>query len=162
MIDNDLRIRRLQQEAADPSVGLLLLDVVLGEGAHPDPSAELAPAIAEARATREIEVVVVLVGTDEDPQDRAAQAEQLKAAGAIVFDDTARMVRHAVDRLRSGVPPRAEAQFLAEPVAAINVGIETFYDSLREQGAEAVHVDWRPPAGGDERLQAILRKMKGA
>jgi FdrA protein len=38
MIDNDLRIRRLRTEAADPEVGLVLLDVVLGEGAHPDPA----------------------------------------------------------------------------------------------------------------------------
>ena len=45
MMDNDLRLRRLRQEAADPEVGLILLDVMLGEGAHPDPAAELAPAI---------------------------------------------------------------------------------------------------------------------
>ena len=49
MIDNDLRIRRLKQEAADPEVGLILLDVVLGEGSHPDPASELAPAIQEIR-----------------------------------------------------------------------------------------------------------------
>ena len=45
MIDNDLRIRRMQQEAADPEVGMILFDVVLGEGSHPDPASELAPVI---------------------------------------------------------------------------------------------------------------------
>jgi FdrA protein len=45
--------------------------------------------------------------------------------------------------------------------AVINVGLETFYTSLVAQGAPAIHVDWRPPAGGDERLMGILAKMKG-
>ena len=43
MMDNDLRLRRLEIEAADPQVALLLLDVVLGYGAHPDPASDLAP-----------------------------------------------------------------------------------------------------------------------
>ena len=50
MIDQDLRLRRLRQEAADPEVGLILLDVVLGEGAHADPAGELAPVIDRSQA----------------------------------------------------------------------------------------------------------------
>jgi FdrA protein len=161
MIDNDLRIRRLRLEAADPEVGLILLDVVLGEGAHPDPASELAPAIAEARAEHHVEVVVVLVGTDEDPQNIEAQEQQLRQAGAAVFADTAAAVAHSVSPFINGGSKKVDAEFLSRPVAAINVGLESFYDSLREQGAEAVHMDWKPPAGGDERLQAILQKMKG-
>ncbi len=49
MIDNDLRIRRLLQEARDPQTAVILLDVVLGYGAHPDPASELGPAISQAR-----------------------------------------------------------------------------------------------------------------
>ena len=49
----------------------------------------------------------------------------------------------------------------AEPLAAINVGVESFFDSLKAQGAAAVQVDWRPPAGGNESLAGILEKMKG-
>ena len=37
MLDNELRIRRLLQEAADPEVAVVLLDVVLGYGSHPEP-----------------------------------------------------------------------------------------------------------------------------
>src|SRR6185436_1166653 len=60
MIDNDLRIRRMRQEVADPEVGLLLLDVVLGEGSHPDPASELAPVIKDIKAKRsEVEVVAM-------------------------------------------------------------------------------------------------------
>jgi FdrA protein len=48
----------------------------------------------------------------------------------------------------------------ASPLAAINVGLESFYDSLMSQGAQAVHVDWKPPAMGNEDLMSILEKMK--
>jgi FdrA protein len=160
MIDNDLRLRRLRQEAADPEVGVIMMDVVLGEGAHPDPASELAPAIAEAREENQVEVIVILVGTDEDPQDIEAQEQQLREAGAAVFADTAAAVAHAVSPFEDSRTRHVDAEFLSQPVDAINVGLESFYDSLREQGAEAVHVDWKPPAGGDERLQAILQKMK--
>ncbi len=43
----------------------------------------------------------------------------------------------------------------------INVGIESFYHDLKAQEAKVVAVDFRPPAGGDERLAAILRKLQG-
>jgi FdrA protein len=49
---------------------------------------------------------------------------------------------------------------LKQPLAAINVGLESFYDSLISQGAQAVHVEWRPPAGGNEKMAALLAKMK--
>jgi FdrA protein len=45
-------------------------------------------------------------------------------------------------------------------LAAINVGLETFYDSLVAQDAAAVQVEWRPPAGGNESLMALLEKMR--
>ena len=52
MIDNDLRIRRMKQEAEEPEVGIILFDVVLGEGSHMDPAGELAPVIKEIREQR--------------------------------------------------------------------------------------------------------------
>ena len=70
------------KEAADPEVGLILLDVVLGDGAHPDPAGELAPAISEARMARDVEFVAVVIGTDEDLQNLESQVEALKGAGA--------------------------------------------------------------------------------
>ena len=103
MMDNDLRLRRLQQEAADPDVGLVLLDVVLGEGAHPDPSSELAPAIERANKSREIEFVAIVLGTDQDPQDVDRQIEELTGAGARVFRETADAVDYISARLRPPV-----------------------------------------------------------
>jgi FdrA protein len=165
MIDNDLRLRRLRQEAADPEVGLILLDVVLGEGAHPDPASELAPAIREIRDQRsEIEVVAVVIGTEDDPQNLSSQVERLEAAGAVVFRSATEAIDYVARRLSPRPaaihPPVALDRFTQTPLAAINVGLESFYASLVGQGATAVHVDWRPPAGGNEKLAAILAKMK--
>jgi FdrA protein len=49
---------------------------------------------------------------------------------------------------------------LAAPVAAVNVGLEVFHTSLLAQGARAAQVDWRPPAGGDERLARIIERSR--
>ena len=52
MMDNELRIRRLYEEANDPEVAVIMLDVVIGYGSHPDPACELAPAMAKANEMR--------------------------------------------------------------------------------------------------------------
>lgn len=172
MLDNELRIRRLLQEAQDPETAVILLDVVLGYGAHPNPASELAPAIAQARqladdADRHLAVVAVVTGTDADPQNLDAQIEQLRGAGAWVTTSNEAAARQAGQLLlplvtpsrRSGLPP-VNLTLLGQPLAAINVGLESFADNLKLQGASVIHVDWRPPAGGNERLAGILARMK--
>jgi FdrA protein len=94
MIDQTIRIERFRREADDPSVAGILLDVVLGYGAAPDPASELAPVIAEARETarragRVLPVIVALIGTRTDPQSYDRQREQLEAAGAVVVPSNA-------------------------------------------------------------------------
>jgi FdrA protein len=165
MMDNDLRLRRLRQEAADAGAGLILMDVVLGEGAHPDPASELAPAIREIRTRRqELDIVAIVIGTEADPQSMDSQVEQLRAAGAIVFHSVTVAADHVARRLSprptAAQPPVALGHFTHTPLAALNVGLESFHASLMAQGAVAVHVDWRPPAGGNEKLAAILARMK--
>jgi len=100
MIDNDLRIRRLLQEARDPQVAVILLDVVLGYGAHPDPATELAPAIEEARNLavqdgRELIFAASVTGTENDPQVRSRQVTALENAGVIVCESNAAAARLA-------------------------------------------------------------------
>jgi FdrA protein len=102
MIDQSLRLERLAAEASDPGVSVVLLDVVLGHGAHPDPAAELGPAIAAARANGRVAVVVSLIGAASDPQDPARQARVLQAAGAHVFASNSAAARFACD-LAAGV-----------------------------------------------------------
>ena len=91
MIDNDLRIRRMLQEARDPEVVVIMLDVVIGYSAHPDPASELGSAIRQAKqlANRELIVVASVTGTEQDPQRLSAQVAALKSAGAIVCDSNA-------------------------------------------------------------------------
>jgi len=100
MINNDLRIRRLMQEASDPEVAVILLDVVLGYGAHHDPASELGPAIRQARehATgegRELVVVTSVTGTEGDPQGLSRQVRALEEAGAVVCGCNAAAARLA-------------------------------------------------------------------
>lgn len=83
MIDYSLRLQKLAQEANDPKVGIILLDVVLGFGAHPDPAEELVPALQKLPA--DLVVVCHLLGTDGDPQNRQKQKKELEQAGAYVF-----------------------------------------------------------------------------
>ena len=175
MLDNDLRIRRLEAEANDPQVAVILLDVVLGFGAHPDPASELAPAIARAKAKvksagRFLEVVAVVSGTDEDPQDMHAQMQKLKDAGVVVEASNDAAVRYVGQLLRglnleiSQVAkeplPRVDLAALNQPLAAINFGLEFFTESMVSQHAQVVQVDWRPPASGNEKLMSILERMK--
>lgn len=165
MIDNDLRIRRMKQEAADPEVGMILLDVVLGEGSHADPAGELAPVIKEIIQERagKLEIVAIVIGTDDDPQNLQSQVDQLKDAGVTVFRTATEAVEYISLRFGSHAPyeyPPVNLEQLNQPLAAINVGLESFYESLTLQGAQAVHVEWRPPAGGNEKLAGLLAKMK--
>ena len=101
MIDHSPRIERIAAEAADPACAVLLVDVVLGFGAHPDPAHSLAPAIAQARERasadgRDLAVVVSLIGSRGDPQGLDATAAALAAAGASVHLSNAAAARTAV------------------------------------------------------------------
>jgi FdrA protein len=95
MIDPSLRLEHLGRVAADDRTGVILLDVVLGHGAEPDPAAALAPALTGLRPP----VVVTVVGTAHDPQQRARQVDALVEAGAEVHLSNASATRRALDLL---------------------------------------------------------------
>ncbi|TDI91587.1 MAG: protein FdrA, partial [Caldithrix sp.] len=169
MLDNTLRLQRLAKEASDPEVAIILLDVVLGYGAHPDPASELAPALSNAISSaqkngRNLEVIVTVVGTDEDPQDLKAQIKKFKTAGARVETSSREAALYVGQRLQSQEKATeltaVDLKVLQQPLQAINVGLASFSESLRQQGATVIHVDWRPPAGGNEKLISILERMK--
>ncbi len=103
MIDPTLRLEHLARVAADPETAVVLLDVVLGHGAQPDPAADLAPAIRAARAARPLPVVVACVGTGGDPQGLNEQAEALADAGAEVHLSNAAAARRAVALASGGL-----------------------------------------------------------
>jgi succinyl-CoA synthetase alpha subunit len=87
MIDYALRNRRILEEAGDPETAVILLDVVLGYGSHPDPAGELVPVIAAA--PKRVAFVCSITGTPQDPQDRGRVETALAAAGVRVFPSNA-------------------------------------------------------------------------
>lgn len=173
MMDNEMRIRRLLEEGKDPQVAVIMLDVVIGFGSHPDPASELGPAVAKAKAEAEkagryLEVVVVATGTDEDPQNLDNQIAQMRAAGAWVSSSNEEVIRYSGSILRA-LNEKAQDEYVFTPVdlstmdkelQAINVGLESFAEDLVKQEVPVVHVEWKPPAGGNEKLAAILERMK--
>jgi len=89
IIDPSRRNAAILEAAGDSDVSVLLLDVILGDCAHPDPAGALAAVLSDARdrarrSGRELAVVAHVVGTDDDPQGLGAQENTLRKLGAIV------------------------------------------------------------------------------
>jgi FdrA protein len=90
MIDAEARIDVLRHHAADERVASIVLDVVLGYGAHPDPAAVLAPVCAQIMSSGGPQVVAYVLGTEQDPQRLHAQRDAFAEAGCIVTETAAR------------------------------------------------------------------------
>lgn len=100
MIDPTARRQQLLESATCPDVGVVLCDVILGWGAHPDPGMALATAWQEARALakaagREIVGIATVCGTVDDPQDYERQCRVLREHGLLLADSNAQAVRLA-------------------------------------------------------------------
>lgn len=100
MIDSTKRIARIIEEARDPSTAVILIDLVLGYGAHPDPAPEIAQAVREARVIaerdrRHLIFVASVCGVPEDPQNSKKQKRELEKAGVIVLPTNASAARFA-------------------------------------------------------------------
>jgi FdrA protein len=96
MIDLRLRNERMLEEAADPQVAVILLDVVLGYGSHPDPAAEIVPVLKKIKKKIGSPVIVASVcGTDEDPQGLERQEAALRDAGVLLTESNAAAARLA-------------------------------------------------------------------
>jgi FdrA protein len=107
MIEPSLRDGEVVRWGTDRSVGIILVDCVLGYGAHDDPAGSLAEAARAARATaesagRELSIIASVTGTDADPQVRSRQVEALTAAGVHVAPSNAAAARWAAEALRGG------------------------------------------------------------
>jgi len=111
MLDPAERDARVREAGRDPSVGVLLLDLVLGRGTHPDPARSLAAAVEDARAAatrvgRELTVVASAIGTEGDPQGLGGQVAALESAGVHVFPGSAQAARFAALALDPALAPR--------------------------------------------------------
>jgi FdrA protein len=183
MLDAGARVERMREAARSADLAVLLLDVVLGHGAAPDPAGDLADAIAAV--SRAAAVVASVVGTPDDPQNYAAQVARLEAAGAWVLPSNAEAacaaaalvecvpwsppLRAPAGARPSAFPPPAPrgpspstrvADFLRAEVCVVNLGLEAFALDLGRRGIPVVHVAWTPPAGGDARLARLLARLE--
>jgi FdrA protein len=105
ILDPDARAHRVREAGRDPALGVLLLDLVLGRAAHPDPAGPLTAAVRDARAAaraagRALTVVVSVVGTEADPQGLHGQVAALEAVGCVVLPSNAQAARFAALCLR--------------------------------------------------------------
>ncbi|MFX0172868.1 MAG: fdrA domain protein [Candidatus Hodarchaeota archaeon] len=50
-------------------------------------------------------------------------------------------------------------EMLSNGPKVLNIGLESFYESMQIQGIPIIHIDWEPPAQGDVELIALLEKL---
>jgi citrate lyase beta subunit len=100
MIDPTPRADLIMSEANDPTISVILLDVVLGTGSHVDPAGALIPALqhaqkaAQARGGR-LSVVTSVTGTIDDSQGLESQIAKLRQIGVVVLPSNIEAVRFA-------------------------------------------------------------------
>lgn len=184
MIDPETRAKFIEKAAEDESTAVIVLDYVLGYGSHEDMASALMPSIEKAVATakengRTLHVVASVCGTDNDPQSYQGHRDRLKEAGIIVKDSNNEAVRTAMnivglqveDPEKELVPYEASKQFdlsVSEEIKSllnnkptiINVGLKSFTDAITAYGGRVVQYDWRPIAGGNEKMRKILSLLK--
>ncbi|MEM2878544.1 MAG: hypothetical protein QXG10_03235 [Candidatus Hadarchaeales archaeon] len=109
MVDLKPRCDRILREAGDWEIAVLLLDVVLGNGAHPDPAGELARSIEQARSKVQesggnLCAVASVIGTKSDPQGHSSQIKKLMRAETYVLEcstSAARLAASVAGSVRS-------------------------------------------------------------
>ena len=89
MIEPAIRRDPLEEALNDPSIGVLLVDVVIGHGAHGDPAGQLVDMLREVASDTMSVIIASVTGTDEDPQCYSAQVATLREAGIIVAPSNA-------------------------------------------------------------------------
>ncbi|MDD4309081.1 MAG: FdrA, partial [Candidatus Cloacimonetes bacterium] len=97
MIDYSLRLKKITEEALDPEVAIIILDVVLGYGANSDPAAELVPVLNSLPPN--LGVVCHVLGTKDDPQNSELQREKIASTGARVFHNHHQALSFAFQQL---------------------------------------------------------------
>lgn len=185
MIDPETRARFIDEAGADEQTAVILLDFVLGYGSHDDMATALLPSIQKAvshaqKEGRTLHVVASVCGTETDPQDYQAQKKKLAEAGIIVKDSNNEAVRTALaivglkvnDVQKAHVDAKAPSKAFDLAVSkemealvnnkpsVINVGLKSFTDSITAYGGKVVQFDWRPVAGGNEKMRKILALLK--
>ena len=97
MIEPGVRDDVIIAALTNPEIAIILVDVVIGYGAHPDPAGHLV-AVLSANSPPDAPLVIASVtGTDEDPQGRSAQMAKLADAGVQVAPTNADAAQWAIE-----------------------------------------------------------------
>ena len=180
MIDPEVRVKKIKEYAQDSSTGILLLDIVLGYGAHEDMVGALLPAIKDAQELNpELQVVATVVGTDKDPQNYQEAVQRLQEQHVLVAESNAKAVQLAL-RLKGielteadkpVVPYQGEtieipyaspsvAELLNTKPRVINVGLQSFNESIQAFDGKSIQFNWKPRAGGNKKMIHILNALE--
>ncbi|MEQ6353209.1 acyl-CoA synthetase FdrA [Lysinibacillus sp. M3] len=180
MIDPEKRIEMLEKSVNDPETAVIMIDNVIGNGGHEDMASELAPAIkrildSARQDGRQLAVLATVVGTAQDIQGYDKQIEILKESGAIICKTNDQMVRTAIQLVGGKVEQpitdvqkfdyTKESLVVDEKImslinmkpSVINIGLKSFTEAVQNSGSECVQFNWRPIAGGDEKLMKVLQ-----
>ncbi|WP_077604603.1 acyl-CoA synthetase FdrA [Oceanobacillus sojae] len=180
MIDPEKRIEMLETSGNDPETAVIMIDNVIGYGSHDDMANELAPTIKRVLENarqdgRELAVLATVVGTEQDPQGYDKQVETLRESGAIICETNDQMVRTAINLVGGKVEqPVVDVQtfdhtkedlsvdekimsLINTKPSVINIGLKSFTEAVQSSGSECVQFNWRPIAGGDEKLMKVLQ-----
>lgn len=180
MIDPEVRVKKIKEYAQDDSTGILLVDIVLGYGAHEDMVGALLPAIKDAQELNpELQVVATVVGTDKDPQNYQEAVQRLQEQHVLVAESNAKVVQLAL-RLKGielteadkpVVPYQGEtieipyaspsvAELLNTKPRVINVGLQSFNESIQAFDGKSIQFNWKPRAGGNKKMIHILNALE--
>ncbi|MGT2771802.1 DUF1116 domain-containing protein [Streptococcus marimammalium] len=184
MIDPETRIQKIHEFAQDKNTGVILLDFVLGYGAHDDMASALLPAIIEelekAKADhRKLHFVATVVGTHQDPQGYEDTVKRLDEAGVLIEDTNAKAVRLALqlkgydfkevvkdskpytgDYLELPQPSEAVMELITTKPRVINIGLQSFNKSVEDYGGISEQFNWRPRASGNKKMIKILSALE--
>lgn len=184
MIDPDTRIHKIHEFAQDPKTGVILLDFVLGYGAHDDMAGALLPAIREEldkakTEGRDLYFVGTVTGTDKDPQDYRNTVRRLTEAGVLIEESNAKAVRLALklkgydfqendkglveyngELVSVSRPSEAVMDFITTKPRVINVGLQSFNESIKEYGGASEQFNWKPRAGGNKKMIKLLAALE--
>jgi FdrA protein len=101
MIEPSVRDDAMAAALTDESNGVVLLDVVIGYGAHSDPADHLVQFLEKHRKANGPEIIASVTGTDADPQNRSTQINKLVSAGVHVAPTNADAARWALSAVRT-------------------------------------------------------------
>ena len=169
MIDPSTKIDAIKKLTEKQDVAIVLLDNVLGYGSNDDMAGALAPSIKsviEDRKSKGKEIVFIasICGTEDDTQVYSEQVAKLEEAGVLVLDTNAEVTFTAIEALKyldskEDTTLVDSSTLLNSEPKIINMGLESFANTVISHGGQVVQYNWAPIAGGDVRMQNLLEKL---